>query len=377
MMIRLPWKCWIIFLILENFSCNKNHIVTERARPVIDTTITNVSLFQKYTHNPVFGIEGTVPVWRSIHAANVSILKPVETVDGKWRLFMRGSGNNADGYHDNIGTFTQNAANFNPYGPWLEQINNPNLTHGAVGTYEERNVLDAAVVSEPGKKISLFYMSRDANNRSGLCVATSDNGGITFTKFYNNPLKKDVGPNDAVFSNNQYYLFYGDAKWNGTGFNEPLQIWLSVSTCATIMNSTPTYALKVGGYGSFDSYSVNGAKIFKVSGDDRWFMLYQCSVNNFDYPERFHCAYSVNLINWTKVDNTKPLLTRGTAGEFDQGAIWTGSVIENNGCLYIYYEGWGSFSNDILIRDKAYYAGGNSRVGIAECSVKDFLAWVK
>lgn len=377
MIIRLPLKCWIIFLVLENFSCNKNHIVTEPSRPVMDTSISNVSLFQKYIHNPLFGIGSTMPVWRSIHAANVSILKPWETADGKWRLFMRGSGNNADGYHDNIGAFTQNAVNFNPYGPWIEQINNPNLTHGAVGTYDERNVLDAAAVSGPGQKISLFYMSRDANNRSGLCVATSADGGIIFTKFYNNPLKKDVGPNDAVFNSNQYYLFYGDAKWNGTGFNEPLQIWLSVSTGATIMNSTPTYALKVGGYGSFDSYSVNGAKIFKVSGDDRWFMLYQCSVKNFDYPERFHCAYSVDLINWTKVTNTKPLLTRGKAGEFDQGAVWTGSVIENNGSLYIYYEGWGSFSNDILIRDNAYYAGGNSRVGIAECSVKDFLKWVK
>ena len=288
---------------------------------------------------------------------------------------MRGSGNNADGYHDNIGTFEQSAANFNPLGPWTSLANNPNLTHGAPGTYDEQNVLDAAAVAGTNKEVFLYYMSRDAANGAALCVASSADGGITFTK-YNNPLKQDVGPNDAVFYNNQYYLFYGDGKWNGSSFDEPLQIWLSVSSSATTLSSNLTYALKVGSLGSFDSYAVNGAKIFKVTGDRRWFMLYQCSYKNFDYPERFHCAYSNDLVHWTKVNNTRPLFTRGKAGEFDQGAIWTGSVIEDKGVLYIYYEGWGSFANDASKRDTPYYAGGNSRVGIASCTTIDFLNWV-
>lgn len=334
-------------------------------------------LFTKYSRSPVFDIGNSVPAWRSIHAANVTILTPAETGDSTWRLFMRGSGNGTDGYHDNIGTLVQSANSFSPYGTWKEFPNNPNLPHGPAGSYDAQNVLDAAAVAAPDGTVFLYYMSRDANNRSGLCVASSADSGKTFTKYTSNPLKEDVGLNDAVYANGNYYLYYGDAKWNGNSFDEPLQIWLSVSSSPTRLGSPLHYALKVGDYGSFDSYSVNGAKIFQVSGDSRWFMLYQCSTRNFDYPERFHCAYSTDLVNWTKVTNTRPLLTRGTAGTFDQGAIWTGSVIEDNDSLYIYYEGWGSFKNDGNTRDQVYYSGGNSRVGIASCRVADFLQWVR
>lgn len=366
----------VCFILLSSFACAKHAAVDAgNGVPLMDTA-DKAALFKKVISYPLFDIGNDKPAWRSIHAANVSILTPEETRDGKWWLFMRGSGNSSGGYHDNIGTFEQSAANFNPLGPWIELADNPNITHGAPGTYDEQDVLDAAAVTDSNKEVFLYYMSRDAVNRAALCVASSTDGGITFTKYANNPLKEDVGPNDAVFYNNQYYLFYGDGKWNGSSFDESLQIWLSVSPSATTMSANPVYALKTGSYGSFDSYSVNGAKVFKVSGDNRWFMLYQCSSRNFDYPERFHCAYSSDLIHWNKVNNTKPLFTRGKAGEFDQGAIWTGPVIENNGSLYMYYEGWGSFTNDDLRRDTPYYAGGNSRVGIASCTTTDFLNWV-
>ena len=374
----LPYKFILLGFILMLASCNKSN---GKDQPTgNDTSVTSpvvIDLFTKYAGNPVFDIGNSVPSWRSIHAANVSVLSPAETGDSIWRLFMRGSGNGADGYHDNIGTLQQPAAGFSPYGPWTEQVNNPNLSHGYAGSYDAQNVLDAVAVTDDKGGVFLYYMSRDASNRSALCVASSSDTGKTFAKYTGNPLKEDVGPNDAIYANGNYYLYYGDAKWNGSSFDEPLQIWLSVSSSATGFDASPRYALKVGGYGSWDSYSVNGAKLFKVSGDNRWFMLYQCSTHNFDYPERFHCAWSTDLVNWTKVSNSRPLLSRGSVGAFDQGAIWTGSVIENGGSLYIYYEGWGSRNADVGTRDQPYYPGGNSRVGVASCTVAQFLDWVK
>ena len=75
------------------------------------------------------------------------------------------------------------------------------------------------------------------------------------------------------------------------------------------------------------------------------------------------------------MENELPLLVRGNPGEWDQGAMWTGSVIEHNGSIYIYYEAWGSY--DLLAdRDAYYYPGGNSRVGVASVSVGNFLDWV-
>ncbi len=325
------------------------------------------SLMLRYSNNPVFTVGANQPTWRNQHVANVDIFTPAESKDGRWRLWLRGTGNG----HDQIGTFDQAASAFNPYGPWTEYSNNPVLRNGS--TYDSQHLLDVAAAAGPNKEVLLYYMGRNASNQASLNGAISTDGGFTFTKFSNNPLKMDVGPNDAVYANGKYYVFYGDAKWNGSGFNEPLQIWLSQSASANAISS-PAYALKVGPAGSFDSYSVNGAKLFRVSGDSRWFMVYQCSSKNFDYPERFHVAYSSDLVNWTKVNNSTPFFLRGDAGEWDQGAIWTSSVFEHNSRLYIYYEGWGSYGP--ADRDAVYYGGGQSRVGVATCSVSEFLGWV-
>src|SRR4051794_28087722 len=199
----------VLFILLASFACAKHNAVEPGGNGVPPTDTTdNSTLFKKVVPYPLFDIGNDKPKWRSIHTANVSILSPDETADGKWRLFMRGSGNNSDGYHDNIGSFEQSADSFNPLGLWTELANNPNFTHGPSGTYDEQNVLDAAAVAGANKEVFLYYMSRDRANRAALCVASSTDGGISFTKYYNNPLKGDVGPNDAVFFNNQYYLFY-------------------------------------------------------------------------------------------------------------------------------------------------------------------------
>lgn len=333
-------------------------------------------LFQKYSGNPVFNTGGSTPTWRKDHVANVTVLSPSDTPDGKWRLFLRGSGTVATGFHDQIGMFDQDASGFDPYSGWNEYSNNPNLTHGGSGSYDEWHLLDAAARTGENGNIYLYYMSRNYSNNAGLCGAVSYDGGYTFTKFTSNPMKWHVGPNDMVYHNGQYYIFYGDAKWNGSSFDEKLQIWVSVSSQPDQLSSSPSYAVQVGASGDYDSESVNGAKIFKVSGDSRWFMLYQVSNSHFDYPERFHVAYSYDLLNWTKVNNSQPLMTRGNIGEWDQGGIWTGSVIEHNGNLYLYYEGWGSFNMDYN-RDDVYYSGGNSRAGVASTSVSAFLEWVE
>lgn len=96
-----------------------------------------------------------------------------------------------------------------------------------------------------------------------------------------------------------------------------------------------------GGPGNFDLKSVNGSRIFRLEGVDKWFMVYQGSDRHFDFPDRFHVAYSDDLLNWTKVQNTRPFFERGPAGRWDQGGIWFGEVFELDGMLYMYYEGWG------------------------------------
>ena len=113
---------------------------------LVESGFAQQTIFHKYHANPIFNVGSGNPVWRREHVANATMLKPSETNDGKWRFFLRGSGNNPDGYHDNIGMFDQNASSFNPYGPWREHTNNPNLKHGSTG-YDAKHVLDGAAVS--------------------------------------------------------------------------------------------------------------------------------------------------------------------------------------------------------------------------------------
>ncbi len=333
------------------------------------------TLFKKYEGNPIIRVGSGIPDWRAIHVANAAILKPEESPDGTWRVYIRGSGNTPD-YHDQIGILYQDTTVFSPYGPWLEYEDNPVLKFGIPGSYDEWHLLDCSPVIGENGDVYFYYKAVNYNHASSMAGAKSTDGGYTFEKFSTNPLKLDVGSNDAIYHNEQYYIYYGDALYNRVthGFDAKLEIYLKITSDPTYLKDCDS--IKVipvgGGPGNFDSEAVNGGRIFRL--DNMWFMIYQGSDHHFDFPDRFHAAYSDDLIHWTKVDNDFPMMTRGPWGEWDQGAIWYGEVFEYRDTLYMLYEGWGCYCipED---RDVPYFPG-NSRTGIAQVPVEDFLYWV-
>ncbi|RAV28211.1 glycoside hydrolase family protein [Sinomicrobium soli] len=336
--------------------------------PPLDRT---PSLMQRYENNPVLRpVAGT---WYGVHIANAAILSPDESPDGKWRLYARGSGYVPE-YHDQIGLFTQEANDFSPYGPWDEYTSNPVISHGPAGSYDDKGMLDCAPVVGPSGAFKFFFNAKTTMYNTGaLAGASSSDGGLSFTKF-DQVLKQAIGSSDAIYHNGEYYIFYGDGNWNGTKFAGPLQLYVMRTDDPEVYREDQvSLVLPVGGGpGDFDSESVNGSRIFRLN--NKWFMVYQGSSKHFDFPERFHVAYSDDLINWTKVQNDQPFFTRGDAGEWDQGGIWYGEVFEHEGTLYMYYEGWGC---DCVIpdRNKPYFAYGISQTGAARVSVSDFLDW--
>ncbi|MCB0365728.1 MAG: hypothetical protein H6624_01280 [Bdellovibrionaceae bacterium] len=347
---------------------NQEHLIANGVDPFAASGGES-TLFIKHYANPVFDVrKSSIPAWRRIHAANVSVLPPSESGTNTWRMFMRGSGE-INGYHDTIGLFTQPVSSFNPFGPWQEFAGNPVIRNGASG-YDEKHLLDGSVLMGPNNTLYLYYLGvTNDPARYSLNGAYSMDGGVTFTKFANNPLSTSFGPNDVVFHNGNYYTYF--AKTNSSG---QFEIYLSISAQPNQLSTNHIKVLPAGQTGAFDSKSVMGVKIFRVPGDPKWFMIYQTSDRFLDYPDRFHVAYSRDLKTWRKVYHPLPALVRGQLGKWDQGAIWTGSVFDYNGRLYTYYEGWGSFTNDYN-RDELYYLGGNSRVGIASVDISQFLAW--
>lgn len=332
-------------------------------------------LMEKHAGNPLLEVRNPdIPQWRWMHAANVSILDPSSTPTGKWMMYLRGSGKYDDGNHNTIGLFEQEVAGFNPFGPWDEYAGNPVISYGEPGSIDEKGVLDTSAMRAANGDTVIYVKGKNYDDEAVVMAAVSSDG-YSFEKLADPIL--DNGPCEAVYHNGLYYLFTGNVtQTHENGKNRwILQIMVRTSSQYDSFTNAPAVALSPGVLGSFDSKCVYGGKIFKVSGDSRWFMVYQASDTWIDYPDLFHVAWSDDLLNWTKVKNDLPLLARGDSGEWDQGAMWTGSVIEHNGSIYIYYEAWGSY--DLLAdRDELYYRGANSRVGVASVSVTDFLEWV-
>ena len=145
-------------------------------------------------------------------------------------------------------------------------------------------------------------------------------------------LRDGVGCSDAVYHDGKYYIYYGYGYGDGQ-----LKIDCAVTSNPETLAGADirTVLLPGGGPGDFDLKSVNGSRIFRLDGVDKWFMVYQGSDRHFDFPDRFHVAYSDDLLTWTKVQNTRPFFERGDAGRWDQGGIWFGEVFELDGTLYM------------------------------------------
>ena len=330
------------------------------------------ALMARVGSKPVLTYGADQPEWRREHIANAAILTPAESPDGKWRMYVRGSGYTNGDYHDQIGLFTQETSGFKPAGPWTEYPSNPIIMHGAPGTCDELHLLDCAPCVGANGEVWFFYQAvrgtLDSKLGSLACRRSTDDG-ITFTPA--TMLRDGVGCSDVVYHDGKYYIYYG----YGYG-NDMMKVDCAVTSDPSTLAGADvqTVLLPGGGPGDFDSKSVNGCRIFRLEGVDKWFMVYQGSARNFDYPDRFHVAYSDDLLNWTKVQNSRPFFERGCIGRWDQGGIWFGEVFEHEGTLYMYYEGWGC-EGFVPNRDDLYFWGGHSSTGCASVGKEAFLQW--
>lgn len=302
--------------------------------------------------------------WISNSTANPDVLTPAESPDGNWWLFMRGG----DGSYSRLGVYTQKASSFNPLGPWNYYDDNPIIDCNVDGRVDNRGVIDPSPVRGKDGKIYLFYKGQQknsdpmANSHPTVLFATSTDG---YEYSEAEIWKEGIGISDLVVDDTgRFYLFIARRVYV---FDDPY----ADSDAATVYTDIVD---KGDGPANFDRYSINGMKIKRLPGVNKWFMFYQGSAIHDDFPDRFHVALSDDLIHWTKVKNDQPLFTRGPRGSWDQGAIWAPEVFEYNGMLYMYYEGWGT-RGPVKNRDRRYFKPAHSEIGIATCPTEDFLRW--
>jgi predicted small lipoprotein YifL len=325
-----------------------------------DDDLSPICLFKRadgqFPPKPKAGIS-----WISNSTANPDIMSPSESIDGNWWLFIRGG----DGTHGYLGVYTQKATSFNPLGPWTYYDGNPVIPYGFHGIEDSNTAIDPSPVMGKDGKLYMFYKGvnlTDSASVPSILLATSSDG-FNYAKV-NDVWLEGAGVADVAVSGDKYYLFVSRREYV---FDNPSAGGSNATVYQDILN-------KGDGPANFDRYSINGQKICRLEGVDKWFMIYQGSPCHDDFPARFHVAISDDLIHWTKVANEKPLFSRGDRGSWDQGAIWAPAIIEKDGVLYMYYEGWGR-TGYVENRETKYFTPGHSEIGIATCSKADFLTW--
>ena len=324
-----------------------------------DDDLSSIALFKRYEGNPVFYPEGELN-WRDAHIANAGILNPSQNPTGQWMMYIRGTGHTPD-YHDQIGLFTQPADDFHPFGPWKEYEGNPVIPFSPKGAFDDYLLLDTAPVMGKDSVMYVYYKGRNYEMESHIGVAWSTDGGYTFSKPGHPWLDQHSGTGSAIYHDGKYWLFSGSRVYVS---EDPLN-----------GNDAEVYQTIVpgGAPSHFDDNVLWGTMVFRLEGVDKWFMAYQGSARHPDFPDRFHIAVSDDLIHWTKVQNSQPLFTRGSEGEWDQGGMWCPEIEEYDGMLYLYYEGWG-IDKKIADRNQNYFEG-HSSVGVASASKDAFLRW--
>jgi predicted GH43/DUF377 family glycosyl hydrolase len=130
----------------------------------------------------------------------------------------------------------------------------------------------------------------------------------------------------------RYYLFYNakdrpDWPWReqtGVAWSDDLKRW---TRCA----GNPV--LRNGPAGAIDELFASDPVVLRLDG--RWIMFY--FGNAADGHARDGAAVSDDLIHWTKLNDSKPLLDVGPAGSIDSTHAHKPGVIASGGVLYHFY----------------------------------------
>jgi hypothetical protein len=223
------------------------------------------------------------------------------------------------------------------------------------GSFDSTHVFDPASVRWKGRTYLYYSAIGQAEDSIGLAVLED---GESFKK-HPEPVLPGRSP-EIVASENRLHLFYV-LRQPGQGY----RIFTAISTDG--LHFIPQGETPVVGAGlseAWDGVEVTTPRIFERNG--KYYLLYAASQHpdRYDMPDGFGLARSEDLIRWEKYPHN-PVFRLGEPGQWDDGAIWFGTVFPYRDELYLIYEG-GRLEN-ILAKVPAL-----TQVGLAKISGNDF-----
>ena len=280
--------------------------------------------FRRSPANPI--VSRTPGTFHAVHAANPDIVD----FRGEHLMIFRGQD---EGGHDQIGVATGGRGKFNPTrwslpaGPCIRVDEDP-------AAFDSGHILDpAAIVVED--RLYVYYTAHRAdwqswNVPSHIGLAISDDGR-TFRK-HREPIIEGMAP-EIVEWNGKFHLILQRLSADGS-----LAFYLAESPDG-LHFGTPHVILEPSRTdGRFDAHSISTARVWS---EGEWFLMAYGGCRRFpDYPEAIGLARSRDLVHWERHPGN-PVLERGRAGTWDEGALWFATGHRVGDTTYLYYEGVG------------------------------------
>jgi predicted GH43/DUF377 family glycosyl hydrolase len=232
------------------------------------------------------------------------------------------------------------------------------------GPYEYNcfHAFDPAVIYWKGEYYLYYSAVGKGSDTIGLAKSVD---GFDFKK-NQEPTCVGRSPEIVCFDDKLYLFYVNRSKENG------YRIYIAQSSDGenfTQIGEKPI--IDVGLSGEWDMYEVTTPRVFYRNG--YYYLVYAASrtEERIDLPEAFGLARSSDLISWEKYPNN-PVFRLGKSGNWDDGAIWFGSVFPLDDYLYLMYEGG-------RLIDLKSGSPGRTQVGLARISADLFdqitLSW--
>jgi len=194
--------------------------------------------------------------------------------------------------------------------------------------FDSQHVFDPAAVTVSGQ-VFLYYSAIGPDvDMLGLAISSD---GVSFRK-RETPVLAGRAP-EVIYSANVFHLFYvreipgqGYAIFSATSENGE-----------TFLPVSDQPVLGPGETDAWDSFEVTTPRLFERSG--MFYMLYagESDPARKDKPNAFGLARSYDLLTWERYPRN-PVFRKGVPGEWDDGAIWFGTIFSWGDKLYLIYE---------------------------------------